>query len=109
MPAIPQLSPAETQALLQRLGAAGRLLDVREGWEFDMVHVAGSQHIPMDQVPQRLKELNPEHTYAVLCHHGRRSQQVANFLDSQGFSHLVNVAGGIDAWAESLNPEMARY
>lgn len=109
MPAVPQLSPAETRALLQRLGGAGHLLDVRESWEYDLARVDGALHIPMDQVPQRLKELNPGHTYAVICHHGRRSLQVAGFLGSQGFDHLVNVAGGIDAWAESLDPDMPRY
>ncbi len=109
MPDIPQLTPADAQSLLQRLGAQGHLLDVRENWEYAMVHVDGSLHIPMDQVPQRLAELNPEHTYAVLCHHGRRSQQVAGFLSSKGYAQLVNVAGGIDAWAETLDPEMPRY
>jgi len=108
MAEIPQLSPAEAQALLQRLGTAGHLLDVRENWEYALTHVEGSLHVPMDQVPLRLAELNPDHTYAVLCHHGRRSQQVAGLLSTKGYK-VVNVTGGIEAWAATLDPDISRY
>ena len=107
--AIPQLDPAAARALLEERGDQGVLLDVREPWEYADVHVEGSLHIPMGQIPDRLGELNSAHTYVVMCHHGRRSQQVANFLESKGFSQVSNLAGGIDAWAATLDPRLPRY
>ena len=107
--AIPQLDPAAARALLERLGDQAVLLDVREPWEYTQVHVAGSLHIPMGQIPDRLAELNSAHSYVVMCHHGRRSQQVAAYLDSRGFRQVANLAGGIDAWAETLDPRLPRY
>lgn len=85
------------------------LLDVREQWEFELAHVEGSVHIPMGEVPLRAAELDPDQPLAVICHHGMRSLQVALFLEQQGFSRVMNVEGGIDAWARRLDPEMPRY
>lgn len=106
---IPQLDPAAARALLDERGSAGVLLDVREPWEYTQVHVEGSLHIPMGQIPDRLGELNSAHTYVVMCHHGSRSQQVASYLGSRGFPEVANLAGGIDAWATDLDPHLPRY
>lgn len=108
MAAVPQLDPGQAQALLREKGAAGVLLDVREPWEYAQVHVEGSLHIPMGEIPDRLEELNSGRTYVVMCHHGRRSQQVAEYLGSQGYA-AANLAGGIDAWAAVLDPRLPRY
>lgn len=105
---IPQLDPAAARALLTERGSEGVLLDVREPWEYETAHVDGSLLIPMGQIPDRLGELNSAHTYVVMCHHGRRSQQVAAYLNAQGFQ-VVNLAGGIDAWAADLDPRLPRY
>ena len=107
MAAIPQLGPREAQALLQ--GSKAVLLDVREGWEYEQVHVEGSLHIPMAEVPERLAELNSARSYVVICHHGNRSQTVAQFLASKGYAQVSNLRGGIEAWAEELEPDMPRY
>ena len=109
MGTIPQLDPAAARDLLERSGDTGVLLDVREPWEYTQVHVEGSLHIPMGQIPERLGELNSAHTYVVMCHHGGRSQQVAAYLDSRGFPQVSNLAGGIDAWAATLDPRLPRY
>ncbi len=106
---IPQLAPADAQALLQQQGDAAVLLDVREPSEYALVHIEGSRHIPMGQVPERLGELDSAHSYVVMCHHGARSQQVALFLASRGYGQVANLAGGIDAWAADLDPRLARY
>ena len=106
MAAILQLDPAGAQALL-RDGAT--LLDVREPWEYAQVHVEGSLHIPMGQIPNRVPELNSGQAYVVICHHGSRSQQVAAFLASKGFGKVANLKGGIDAWAAELDPRLSRY
>ena len=107
--AIQQLDPAAARALLDKSGDTGMLLDVREAWEYEKVHVEGSLHIPMGQIAGRLGELNSAHTYVVMCHHGGRSQRVADYLDSQGFRQVSNLAGGIDAWAATLDPRLPRY
>lgn len=106
---IPQLSPTEAHALLAELGDRAVLLDVREPWEYELAHVDGSLHIPMGEVQGKLEELNSGCTYVVMCHHGRRSQQVATYLAAQGFQQVSNLAGGIDAWAEILDPDLPRY
>jgi len=109
MSGIPQLSPADARALLAKQGDKAVLLDVREPWEYALVHVDGSLHIPMGEVQDKLEELNSDRMYVVMCHHGRRSQQVALYLVAQGFRQVSNLAGGIDAWAETLDPVLPRY
>lgn len=99
--------------LAERLADEGRekplLLDVREEWEYELCHVAGSMHLPMAAVPARLGELEPEKEVVVICHHGGRSMQVAMLLERAGFSSVHNLMGGVDAWAKDVDPAMARY
>ncbi|HEX7966488.1 MAG TPA: rhodanese-like domain-containing protein [Gammaproteobacteria bacterium] len=106
--AVAQLPPVEAQTLLKERGPAAELLDVREPSEYALVHVQGARHIPMGQIPGRLEELDSQRTYVVMCHHGGRSQRVAEFLAAQGYQ-AVNLAGGIDAWAADLEPSLPRY
>jgi rhodanese-related sulfurtransferase len=90
-------------------GESVTLLDVREPHELAICKVAGSVDIPMQQVPQRLSELPREGAIVVMCHHGGRSRMVTNFLRQNGYGNAVNLAGGIDAWAQAVEPGMARY
>ena len=90
-------------------GAPHTLLDVREPHEVAVCAIADSLFVPMQQVPQQLAELPRDQPLVVLCHHGGRSNQVAQFLRGNGFSNVHNLAGGIDAWALMVDPEMARY
>ena len=85
------------------------LLDVREPWEVALCKLPGSQHIPMHLVPLRSNELNPDDEIVIICHHGRRSMQVGMFLERQGFSSLINLTGGIAAWADEVDPNLPRY
>ena len=105
-----QIAPSELKAWLDD-GArpAPRLLDVREPWEFDICHIAGSQPMPMNSVPMRLAELDPAQEIVVICHHGMRSAQVCAFLAHQGFERVINLSGGVAAWAGQVDPTMARY
>lgn len=85
------------------------LLDVREAEEVALVHLPHSIHIPMGDIPSRLPELDPEAEIVVYCHHGIRSLRVVHFLRQHDFARAVNLAGGIDAWANEIEPSMARY
>ena len=65
--------------------------------------------IPMGEIPARVGELSPQTPVACLCHHGARSQRVANFLAQNGFTQVANIAGGIDAWSMELDTAVPRY
>jgi rhodanese-related sulfurtransferase len=85
------------------------LLDVREAWEFDTCRIEGAHHVPMNEVPRRLTELDPSAGVVAICHHGVRSLHVARFLVQQGFERVYNLSGGVDAWARSVEPAMPVY
>lgn len=93
------------------LGAGRRpvILDVREPWEVQVCALPSAMHIPMREVPGRLAELDRDSELVVVCHHGIRSQQVANYLDRHGFPRIYNLRGGVDAWAREIDPRMATY
>ena len=96
-------------ALARRHGDDVLLLDVRESWERDICLIAGSRHIPLGQIVERVGELSAEMPVVVYCHHGARSLQAVLWLRQQGFAGAVNLGGGVDAWAELVDPDMARY
>lgn len=85
------------------------LLDVREPWEIETAAVAGAVCIPMGQVPTRLGELDKDRPVLVMCHHGRRSAQVGMLLERSGFREVINLAGGIEAWSDQVDPGIPRY
>jgi rhodanese-related sulfurtransferase len=85
------------------------LLDVREPREFEFASIAGSLLIPLQQLPQRLAELEPMRDIAVICHHGMRSRQAAEYLVAAGFTQVFNVTGGIDAWSLVCDSSVPRY
>jgi rhodanese-related sulfurtransferase len=90
-------------------GDALFLLDVREPHEFKIAHIAGSILMPLNQIPQRLAELDATQEIIVICHHGMRSQQAAQYLLHSGFSNITNLVGGIDAWSCTCDSAVARY
>ncbi|MHB8345602.1 MAG: rhodanese-like domain-containing protein [Acidiferrobacterales bacterium] len=104
-----QLSARQLKAGMDLQPELPQLLDVREPWEVRLCALAGSLHIPMDQIPARLGELDPSRQTVVICHHGVRSHHVARFLEHQGFADVWNLSGGIDAWAREIDREMATY
>ena len=101
------MSAPELAAHLQQ--ASPLLLDVREPWEFDICHIAGSNNLPMGQIPQRVEELPDSGEIVVICHHGVRSQQVIRFLQGQMNATLINLDGGVDAWARQVERDMPLY
>lgn len=85
------------------------LLDVREPWEFETCHIEGSQLMPMNSVPDRASELEAERSIVCICHHGVRSMQVASYLEQQGSTRVVNLTGGVHAWAQQVDDTMPTY
>lgn len=102
----PLVSVAEAA---RRVGAGeARLLDVREADELAVAKVAGALWVPMSEIVARIGEVPQGKPLLVMCHHGYRSQQVANWLVAQGYD-AQNVAGGIDAWAAEVDPSVPKY
>ena len=105
---IQQLSVTELQ---QRLASINDilLLDVREDNEVALCTLPDYVHIPMNLIPLRHNELPDNRTIVVYCHHGIRSLQVAMYLAHIGFEQVINLKGGIDAWAREIDTHMTRY
>lgn len=104
-----EFSASQLQHHLATTDADPLLLDVRETWEYRICHIEGSQLIPMGQLVNALNTLDPERETVVICHHGIRSRQVARYLDYQGFASVINLSGGVDAWARDVDRQMATY
>lgn len=103
-----EISVSETKQLLANPDQV-ELIDVREPVERDLCSIPGSTHIPMRQIPEQLTTLPKDRHLLIHCHHGGRSLRVTQFLRAQGFTRVSNVAGGIDAWAEQIDPTLKRY
>ena len=106
---VKQISVKQLQQRLESPEVPPVLLDVRETQEYQYARIEGSVLIPMGEVPQRKQELNQELEIVVICHHGVRSQQVADYLVYSGFGNISNLTGGIDAWSIQCDTSVARY
>jgi len=104
-----ELTPDECKAHIEQCESSPMLLDVREPWEYQIVHLENSQLIPMRKVPEIVETLDPHQEIIVVCHHGIRSRQVALFLEHKGFSNVVNLRGGLDAWARHTDTSLPTY
>lgn len=85
------------------------VVDVRETWEYEICRIEGSLHIPMAAIPDSLDRLPSDAPLVVACHHGGRSMRVVSWLRQQGVERAINLAGGVDQWAERVEPGMQRY
>jgi rhodanese-related sulfurtransferase len=85
------------------------LLDVREPHEIVTAGIPWATAIPMMEVPARIGELPRDKPIVVMCHHGGRSERVTGFLTANGYEKAVNLEGGIDAWASSVDTTVPRY
>jgi len=99
----------EAFARLRDAGEAHAVLDVREPWEIAICALEGSLNIPMRELPARLAELPRDRPLVVICHRGMRSYQAAAWLRRMGFGNAVNLAGGIDAWGQVIDPAIPSY
>ncbi len=103
-----EVAPEELKAALDA-GQPVLLLDVREPWEFQCSRIEGSMLIPMNDVPARLRELEPSSHIVVICHHGNRSLNVTHWLRQRGFEKAQSLRGGVDAWARRVDPKVGLY
>ncbi len=97
---------------LKRLRDQGKditLLDVRTPQEWQIAHVEGAKLIPLQDLPDRLGELDSAADLVVFCHHGPRSSQAVHFLRQIGFARARNLAGGIEAWSRDIDRSVPRY
>ena len=104
---IPQLSVKE---LKKRIDAGEEvfILDVREPYEYQIANIGGTL-IPQNDVPQRLAEIDRDREIVVQCRSGARSQRIAEFLKQSGYPRVVNLAGGILAWSDEIDPKVQKY
>lgn len=100
----------EVEALADTRNAlAPVVLDVREQWEVECCGLPDSTHIPLGELAARSSELPRDQVLVVVCHHGVRSRAAQAWLLTQGFGRVINLAGGIDAYARRVDPAMATY
>lgn len=85
------------------------LLDVREAWEYEIVHLKDAKQIPLGKLPQQASLLNPYAEIVVYCHKGMRSLDAAHLLQQLGFKRIKSLVGGIDRWAREIDTELQRY
>ena len=105
---IPEIS---VQELKQRLDGAEPplLVDVREQHEYEIARIEGAQLIPLGELPDRVEELRADRAIVIHCHSGMRSAHAVQFLHQAGFKNVANLAGGIDAWSDEIDPSVPKY
>ena len=104
---IPQVSPKD---LKKRIDAGEDLfiLDVREPFEYQIANIGGVL-IPQNDVPKRIGEIDRNREIVVQCKSGGRSQRIAEYLKQSGFPTVSNLAGGIVAWSDEVDPKVPKY
>ncbi len=106
--AVPVISATELQRKLEAKENF-LLVDVREPYEYDIARTPGAKLLPLGELPSRMSELDSAQEIILLCKNGRRSAQAVRTLQEAGFSKLANVSGGIEAWADEVDPSVPKY
>ena len=108
----PQQHPDEVTVQQMKEALAGTdiaVVDVREHDEAEIAKIDGVPMIPLSELMHRFTELDPNQTIYLHCKMGARSLKAVDFLKQQGFKYCKSVAGGINAWAEEIDPSVPRY
>jgi rhodanese-related sulfurtransferase len=112
----PSIAQISVEALAQRTTAASeelQLIDVREPQELALASINGFENFPLSTHAEWSEtiqtRLDPHKETLVLCHHGMRSAQMCQWLISQGFTNVKNIAGGIDAYSIVVDRSVPRY
>jgi adenylyltransferase/sulfurtransferase len=104
---IPQITVKELKRRLDA-GEDVQLIDVREPYEVQIAQMGGKL-IPQNEVPNRLGEIDRNREVVLHCRSGARSQKIAEFLKQAGYPRVANVAGGILAWSDEIDPKVQKY
>jgi adenylyltransferase/sulfurtransferase len=104
---IPQITVKELKRRIDA-GEDVQLIDVREPYEYQIAQIGGKL-IPQNDVANRLGEIDRNREVVVHCRSGARSQKIAEFLKQQGYPEVMNVAGGILAWSDEIDPKVQKY
>lgn len=106
-----EVTPSQVAEKLKQDPSSVLIVDVRTQPEWDLVHVPGSIHIPLDEIERRADEIQPApgQLVATLCHHGVRSLKASLALRQLGVPGAMSVAGGIDVWSMAADPTLPRY
>jgi len=88
-----------------------RVVDCRESDELNICHIEGAEHCPLSKWGEHWRQWfpDPKQEIVIICHHGMRSLKATVFLRERGYAETQSMAGGVDVWAQSINPSMARY
>jgi sulfur-carrier protein adenylyltransferase/sulfurtransferase len=104
---VQEITVQELKARLEN-GDKLSVLDVREPHEYEVANI-GAQLIPLDELPERLVELDRDEALAVHCKTGGRSARAVKLLQDAGFQNVYNVKGGITAWSVEIDPSVPKY
>lgn len=104
-----EITVEETRRLLTEKPSDVLLIDVREPFEYETARIEGAQLIPMRQIPENVGALPKDKHLLIHCHHGGRSLRVTHYLRGQGYAAVTNVAGGIHAWSQRIDPSVPTY
>ena len=85
------------------------LIGVREPWEFEICQLANSVNIPMSTIPNHLQQMQDADEFVIIWHHGVRTMNVIQYLMQQDIDHLINLDGGVNAWAQKVDQDMPLY
>ena len=109
-PALQQVPSISVRELKRKMDAREKfsLIDVREPFEYDIARIAGARLIPLGEIAARIDEIENGEVI-VHCHSGARSAQAVQLLRERGLTNVYNLAGGIDAWSEEIDPAVPRY
>ncbi|MCH9031521.1 MAG: molybdopterin-synthase adenylyltransferase MoeB [candidate division Zixibacteria bacterium] len=105
---VPEITVTEVNEILSN-GNGAYLLDVREKWETEIAKIDRANLIPLGEIPDRAKELNPSSEIIVHCKSGVRSAKAVEYLIRQGFTNVKNMRGGILAWADQIDSSLNKY
>ena len=102
------ITPRHLKEMMDR-GEPYILLDVREEWEYQMVHLEGAISIPFGELLKRFREIKQGNEIVIYCHRGMRSLDAAFLLQQLGFKSVKRLLGGIDRWAQEIDSQILRY
>lgn len=104
-----EFSAQQLKAHLETCEQQPLLLDVRQPWEYDVCKINNSVSVPMSQIPAEMASLDANRETVLICHHGIRSRSVGRYLEQAGFSNIINLSGGVDQWAKTVDNQMPTY